>query len=118
MRIRYISYLHLEFIKPHKIDKFIKNIKPNIEEICVLSGDIGNPYKENYDIFMKYINESFKHIFIIAGNHEYYNNEYTIDEINEYLNEYFKQFENISFLNNTYKIYENYCLWVQHCGLK
>lgn len=108
MKIRYLSDLHLEFIKSNKIQKYIQNIKPNIEEICVLSGDIGNPYKEHYDIFIKFINNSFKHTFIITGNHEYYN-ENTIEETNDYLKEYFKQFENITFLNNSYKIYENYC---------
>ncbi len=106
MKIRYISDLHLEFIKPHKIQKYLKNIKPNIDEICVLSGDIGNPYKDNYDIFMEYIDKSFKHSFVITGNHEYYNNDIT--ETNEYLTEYFKKYKNISFLNNSYKIYDNY----------
>jgi len=109
MKIRYLSDIHLEFIKPNKLEKFIKNIKPNLDEVCVLAGDIGKPFDPNYDIFMKYINKSFKKTFIITGNHEYYNKTKSIDEINNYLTEYFTQFDNISFLNNQFEIYENKC---------
>jgi predicted phosphohydrolase len=109
MKIRYLSDLHLEFIKPNKIEKFIKNIPNGIDEICVLAGDIGNPYTNNYDIFMKFINNNFKKTFVITGNHEYYNKIKSIEDTNNYLTEYFKQFENISFLNNQYEYYNNYC---------
>jgi predicted phosphohydrolase len=109
MKLRYISDLHLELIKSFQINEFIEQISPNQDEICILSGDIGNPYSKNYDIFMKYINESFKKTFVIAGNHEYYNNNKTIEETNEFLVNYFKQYSNISFLNNTFEYYEEYC---------
>ena len=106
MIIKYLSDLHLEFIKPHKMAKLLFKIKPNSNEICVLAGDIGNPYQENYNIFMQYINKNFKKTFVITGNHEYYNNN--IEETNEYLENYFKQYSNISFLNNKVEYYENY----------
>lgn len=109
MNIRYLSDLHLEFIKPNKLEKFINNIKPDLNEICILAGDIGKPNSENYNIFMNFINNSFKKTFIIAGNHEYYNKTYSIEDTNNFLIEYFKQFKNISFLNNTYEYYENKC---------
>ena len=53
--IRYFSDLHLEFIKPDKILQFISKIPSGIHEICILAGDIGNPYDRNYDIFMQFI---------------------------------------------------------------
>ena len=112
MKLRYFSDLHLEFIKLHKFEKIIKNIKPNQNEICILAGDIGNPQylvNNNYDIFMKFINKSFKKTFIITGNHEYYHKTSTVENTNTFLDEYFKQFENISFLNNTYEYYDNHC---------
>ena len=109
MNIRYLSDLHLEFIKPNKLEKFINNIKPNLNEICILAGDIGKPNSENYNIFMNFINNSFKKTFIIAGNHEYYHKTNSIEDTNNFLIEYFKQFKNISFLNNTYEHYENKC---------
>jgi len=107
LRLRYFSDLHLEFIKPNKIHGYIEKIHPGFDEICILAGDIGNPYQENYDIFMNFINENFKKTFVIAGNHEYYTK--TMRETNEYLARYFEKFKNIRFLNNSYEYYENQC---------
>lgn len=109
MRIRYLSDLHLEFIKPHKLDEFIEKIPPGPDEICVLAGDIGYPCSSNYDKFMTHISNIFRKVFVIAGNHEYYNKKQTIIQLNIFLEEYFCKFDNISFLNNKYEIYENYC---------
>jgi predicted phosphohydrolase len=107
--IRYLSDLHLEFIKPNKIEQFIRKIPSGFDEICILAGDIGNPYQIQYDIFMKFISKNFKKTFVISGNHEYYNKTKTIEETNEYMKDYFQQFNNISFLNNSYEIYDDYC---------
>jgi predicted phosphohydrolase len=109
MKVRYFSDLHLEFIKPNKIDQFIKKIPSGLNEICILAGDIGNSYQKNFDIFMNFISNNFKKTFYITGNHEYYNKTKTIQETNDFLHDYFKQFNNISFLNNKYEIYDNYC---------
>lgn len=111
IRLRYLSDLHLEFIKPHKLEKFLTNIKiiPGLDETCILAGDIGVPYHPNYDGFMKFISKNFKKTFVIAGNHEYYNKKYPIKETNYYLHSYFNQFDNISFLDNSCETYENYC---------
>ena len=110
MKLRYFSDLHLEFMKPNKILKFINKIKKgDPDEICILAGDIGNPYKYNYQTFIDFINRSFQKTFIIAGNHEYYNKMKKIKETDDYLREYFLKFNNISYLNNEYEIYNNYC---------
>lgn len=108
LSLRYLSDLHLEFIKPDKIEHFIRKIPPGTNEICILAGDIGNPYQSNYTIFMNYISKNFKKTFVIPGNHEYYNKTKTIEETNEFMKDYFSQFDNISFLNNSYEIYENH----------
>ena len=108
MKIRYFSDLHLEFIKPNEIDKFIKKIPTGFDEICICAGDIGNPYDNNYNTFMNYVNEHFKKTFVIAGNHEYYNKK-DIKETNQYLVEYFDKFNNISFLHNSIEYYCDYC---------
>ena len=82
MKVRYFSDLHLEFIKPNKIEEFIRKIPSGINEICILAGDIGNPYQTNYNIFMKFISNNFKKTFYITGNHEYYNKKKKIQETN------------------------------------
>jgi len=109
MILRYFSDLHLEFIKANKIENFINKIKAGIDEICVLAGDIGNPYESNYNMFMEFMSKNFKKIFIIPGNHEYYNKTKTIEETNVFMKNYFQKFNNISFLNDNYEIYDGYC---------
>ena len=103
--------LHLEFVKTTNMKTYIQQIRAGMDEVCVLAGDIGNPYEYNYDIFMKYVNENFKRTFVIAGNHEYYNKTKTIEETNIFLAEYFVKFENICFLHlfssKTPILYEN-----------
>jgi predicted phosphohydrolase len=96
-------------MKPNKIEKFIRKIPPGMDEICILAGDIGNPYQSNYDIFMNFISKNFKKIFVIPGNHEYYNKTKSIQETNDFMKEYFQNFNNISFLNNNYEIYDTFC---------
>ena len=64
MKIRYISDIHLEFINPNKIEKYLKRIEPNKDDIYVCAGDIGDPYKYHYDIFMKYMSKNFKKVFL------------------------------------------------------
>lgn len=108
MKLRYFSDLHLEFIEPNKMNQFIERIYPKNDEICILSGDIGNPYQQNYDIFMNFISNNFLKAFVITGNHEYYNETKTIQETNNYLQEYFTKFENITFLNNSYEYFNNH----------
>lgn len=105
MKIRYISDIHLEFIK-FNIDKFIENIKPSDEDVLILAGDIGYPKSSNYDKFINYINNNFKKTFIITGNHEYYTSN--IKEIDDYLETYFMNFDNISFLNNKIEYYNGH----------
>jgi predicted phosphohydrolase len=80
-----------------------------MNEICILAGDIGNPYQSNYDIFMEFISKNYMKTFVISGNHEYYNRTKTIQETNDFLEEYFHKFNNISFLNNSCENYNNYC---------
>jgi predicted phosphohydrolase len=109
MKIRYFSDLHLEYIAQKNLEKIIKQIPSGLNELCILSGDIGNPYEINYDIFMNFINKNFKKTFVITGNHEYYNKTKTIKETNVYLDNYFKQHNNIHFLNNDCEIYNNHC---------
>jgi predicted phosphohydrolase len=108
-QLRYLSDLHLEFIKPQKIEQFIQQIPYGMDEICILAGDIGNPYQSNYNVFMNFISKNFKKSFVISGNHEYYHKTKTIQETNNFMKEYFTQFDNISFLNNSYEIYEGVC---------
>jgi predicted MPP superfamily phosphohydrolase len=111
LRIHYLSDLHLEFVHPRNIHKFIRRIPTPSggDEICVLAGDIGHPYSSNYDTFMNFINKSFKKTFVISGNHEYYHKEKPMEETNAFLKTYFETspYKNISFLNDSKEVYHN-----------
>ena len=87
----------------------VRKIQPGKDEICVLAGDIGNPYESNYKYFMDFISSNFKKTFVIPGNHEYYNTTKTMQETNDYMRDYFRYFHNIRFLNNDFEVYENNC---------
>ena len=109
MKLRYISDLHLEFIKPKELNVFLDKIPIGVKnEICILAGDIGNPYSSNYKDFMNYINNNFNKTFVIPGNHEYYKND--IKNLNEYFNESLLKdlYPNITFFNNSYEYYNGY----------
>jgi predicted MPP superfamily phosphohydrolase len=110
MKIKYISDIHLEFINPDKIDDFIGQITPQEDEVCILAGDIGNPYSSNYDHFMNYMNRNFRKTFIIAGNHEYYSKTKTPQEIRAFMRQYFtdETRKNITFLDNSTELFEGY----------
>lgn len=119
LRIKYISNLHIGYIKSENITKYISQIKPNNNiDALILTGEIGNPYSKNYDKFINYVNNNFKKTFIIAGYNEYYGNNKSIIETNEFMANYFNKFENVSYLNNNYEDYNGYCfigstLWSQ-----
>lgn len=110
MIIQYFSDIHLEFIEKSKLEEFLENIKASPNAVCICAGDIGNPLHSNnhYDRFMKHVSKCFKKVFVIAGNHEYYQSTALISEVNAYLSDYFTQYSNISFLNNTVELYEDY----------
>jgi predicted phosphodiesterase len=105
MKIQYLSDLHLELLPEKSID-FIKNsIKPKAD-ICVLAGDIGNPFQVGYHDFLQNMNDKFKKIFIIAGNHEFYNNDILKTKLK--IKSICDLFEKITFLDNSYEDYQSY----------
>ena len=71
VRFQYISDIHLEFLKS------IPKISKIAENICLL-GDIGIPGTNIYSDFISECSNKFKNVFIIYGNHEYFNTNKTI----------------------------------------
>ena len=74
MLIQYISDIHLEFHDKHnkgalQPDMFVKPVAPYL----ALVGDIGVPDLESYRVFLHWCSQHWRHIFLVAGNHEYYN---------------------------------------------
>ncbi len=106
MRIQYISDIHLEFYDEKETIRLLRNIEPQTN-ICVLAGDIGYPFQRTYKIFLCGMSKKFEHIFLIHGNHEYYqfseNRNKTMKEIYDKTNRIIEKnnLQNIHFLHNS-----------------
>lgn len=69
MLIQYVSDIHLEFHDKIYPEMFVKPVAPYL----ALVGDIGVPDLSSYAVFLKWCSQNWKEIFLVAGNHEYYN---------------------------------------------
>lgn len=88
MKIRLLSDLHLEFGN--------YNLTFNQDaDVVILAGDIGNPYDDSYVNLLRKCSLIHKHVIVITGNHEYYNDK-SITEVEEYIRELVD--DNIHFL--------------------
>ena len=106
MKAQYLSDVHLEFMsKPPKI-------KVMADVLC-LAGDIGYPFSGIYREFLKQMSQSFTKVFLIAGNHEYYNSDKystrTMDEVNTMIHSIIinNNLSNVTFLNNSSELYKD-----------
>ena len=87
VKIQYMSDLHLEF--PENYKHFVNNnaIKP-VGDILVIAGDLHYLQNVNSSInysspildYLKKLKDSFKRIYVVPGNHEYYGGDVTILE--------------------------------------
>ncbi len=108
MSFEVISDLHTELINSQQFDKIYKLFKGDAENL-ILAGDIGDPFSEFYKNFLSNISLQYKKIFIIAGNHEFYN-KHTIEQTVEQINNVSKLFDNVYFLNQTLLEFENFII--------
>ncbi len=70
LRIQYASDLHLEFFRsPPAFGTLLKPVAP----LLALAGDIGYPQTPVYADFLRYCSEHWESVFVVAGNHEFYN---------------------------------------------
>ncbi len=97
MKIRLLSDLHMEFT-PLMLN-FTKHA-----DVCILAGDIGNPYEQNYDELLLKLSLTHEKVFVITGNHEYYNNDFTVDH---HIKQLCSEYDNVHFLQKDFFIYKN-----------
>lgn len=74
MKFQYCSDLHLEFVENAKY-LYSNRLIPNAD-ILILAGDI-IPLMKNLDkeMYFNFLSESFKEVYWLLGNHEYYNSD-------------------------------------------
>lgn len=100
MRIQIISDLHLEFDNNFNISK-------NADYIA-LCGDIGYPGDNSFKKIIKMCSKKFKKVFLISGNHEYYNSD--ILSTHKKIEKVTSSYDNVFFLNNTIYNISNDCI--------
>lgn len=104
MKIKFMSDTHIEFSgKQVDVDFYLKEDKENDKEtVLCLAGDIGlvGTPSQRFDMikFLDSCAQRYKEVIYIAGNHEFYNNEYfatlaTLDEICQ-------EWDNVHFLSD------------------
>jgi DNA repair exonuclease SbcCD nuclease subunit len=105
-----MSDVHLEYQKNGP--KYINKLKPTekSDDILVLAGDIGNPTKKLYKLFIKTMSELYRKVIIISGNHEYYQHQLhpwkldikkyglSMESIEELLFKIADEFDNVHYL--------------------
>lgn len=111
MKFHLLSDIHLEFYKKYPgIIYFLDPIENDSIDYLFLCGDIGDPFSNNYKLFLEECSkESYKNIFIIAGNHEYYNHH--THNVTQKIKILCKNISNkLIFLNNNCFYIDNYCI--------
>ena len=104
LKIQYISDLHLERSK--NATYFSEHPIPKIGDILIIAGDVTKLDSFYYsDSFFDDISEKFDQVFMIPGNHEYYNTT-NLNLINETISLNKKIRHNITLLNNQNIIYK------------
>ncbi len=99
LSIQYISDLHGEYRKE------VPRV-PVVSKNLALCGDIGNPFFKNYDQHLKWCSYNYENVFLVAGNHEYWNhhrrtNYINIDEHNNQIDYLVSKYPNVNFLNRS-----------------
>jgi predicted phosphohydrolase len=109
VKFQIASDLHLEFAD-NMNDKnyfFSQIIKPK-GDILILSGDIGNPISDIYQNFLGWCSNLFETVLVLAGNHEYYNTNLTVEETDIKIKEICKNYGNVIFLQKHVYCYRNF----------
>jgi hypothetical protein len=74
MKVQYVSDLHLEFYDKQNTGTITPSemLRPSAPYL-VLAGDIGIPELKSYSTFLNWCSNHWTKVFLVAGNHEYYN---------------------------------------------
>ena len=101
MSFAYFSDPHIEF--NYKQYNQIK--KKDDSDYLIVAGDIGKPFKPHYRAFLKQMVDSYKKVFFVLGNHEFYHSFYddTIKQVQSVVDEINSNFESqkLYFLNRS-----------------
>lgn len=101
LKIQILSDTHLEWFPGVAVADLPDPLNdiPAHAPYMALLGDIGNPFEPLYKEFIQDLSQKFEHVFVVAGNHEYYHN--MIETANEQITKVASEFKNVTFLQRT-----------------
>lgn len=93
-----VSDIHLEHHDKHDTGAIVPEmfLRPSAP-LLALCGDIGNPWRRAYKVFLDWCSAHFESVFLVAGNHEYHSN-HSIAETDAQIETICKEFSNVFFL--------------------
>lgn len=108
--LQFISDIHLEY-------SIYRAIRP-VGTHLALCGDIGDPFKNEYTSLIKSVSNSFKEVFLISGNHEYFQDKYTMNDVDNKISDIVSKYNNVKYLNKSTTTLDEYnivgcTLWTQ-----
>eukprot|EP01126_Amoeba_proteus_P023940 TRINITY_DN2405_c0_g3_i2.p1 TRINITY_DN2405_c0_g3~~TRINITY_DN2405_c0_g3_i2.p1 ORF type:complete len:536 (-),score=95.94 TRINITY_DN2405_c0_g3_i2:362-1819(-) len=74
LEIQIVSDVHTEFVRDLTDIHEMMNMKP-VAPYLALLGDVGIYTSVTYEPFLAHCSKNFEHVFVLAGNHEYYGTE-------------------------------------------
>lgn len=98
MNFQVASDLHLEFYKDkEKGLPYLQVTAPYL----ILAGDIGNPFRRNYWLYLNWASHHYQRVFLLAGNHEYYGQKRSMEQVDRKIQELSSGFPNVTDLNSS-----------------
>jgi len=108
MKFHVWSDLHTELLSTNSVKKMCKMyFKKDLESSIILAGDIGKANDRRYLYVLNWCSHRYKHVFVIAGNHEYYKMS---GNVMEQLRNTCKRFTNIYFLDKNVYCGDDYLI--------
>lgn len=105
-----VSDLHLEYYDKIHFNDFIIPKASNL----IIAGDIGYQHLDNYNTFMESCSESFDKVFMVLGNHDYYNYKskeiLTMEDIETNIKTIIEKYNNIHLLHNDVYEFNDYVI--------
>ena len=102
MKFQLVSDIHLEIYPKRRI----KPAAPNL----ILAGDIGEVDDVALKDFLQYCSSNWDNVYYVAGNHEYYNSNSNIEEIDIKLRELVENLHNVHLLQCDYIEYDDFII--------
>lgn len=89
MSFQFVSDLHIEFLDDDL------DLNP-VANYLILAGDIGVVKRDGYRSFLERHSKLYKHIFLVSGNHEYY--DMNISDAEDKIREICSKLSNVTYL--------------------